>query len=401
MVGEPQQTHTLGPRDGSAVAEGPPPELCCGQASVLLQGAHERLGERSPLAMLSGPLFRDLCEFASESLVVVDPAAVCPVSARTSGTAPASWQWRTGPGLDTGATRMVGTAAAQWGRGRVLVCGGSQDGGIMWAFPAVTRVYDVARGLWEHCPVPSLDCTDHTAVAHAGQVHVLGGFRNCGHHCRCAVQSVLADDGSRWTTREGPECPAYVDAACSLGGSLWALVCGYEYADYELCLSRFDPREGRWSDADAPGFREVRSCGASMAACGDCLYSAGGHKLGCEWRDDNPRDNGPTGRYFHPWEGDTTERVQGTARCQRLDVRMPSAWQEAAPLNEGRDRCGLVCLEGRQCLVAVGGNCADSSEGRQTAEVYLPAADKWYFVPDLPMPRQAVQKKTVALRTFC
>eukprot|EP00727_Mastigamoeba_balamuthi_P002245 m51a1_g12017 hypothetical protein (376) ;mRNA; r:6054-7254 len=361
------------PRSDDASAA---PGSCTGHADVLALGSHARLGLGSPVSLLPSSALRDLLSSIAETLVVLDaddyarrcwrpallahsaPAPQAPVYVRCSLAAPERWRWRTGPLSAAPAVR--GSAAAPWGPGRVLVCGGTCGAGE----EAPSRVYDAARGAWEQCAVPPLVAEGHTAVSHAGQYHALG--------CVGDSWKVLAEDGLRWEERsEG--LPGPVEAACSLAGSLWALVDSSDMSGVRLGFARCDPRARGWESVAARGFQGAGTRGASVAACGDCVCTVGGFA------------SGPHGD------------MAGARQCQRLDVRMP-AWQQMAPLNEGRGSCGLASLEGRQCLVALAGLQSLGVE-RLSVELYSPAADRWFHVPQLPLTCESVQKTTVALPT--
>eukprot|EP00727_Mastigamoeba_balamuthi_P001490 m51a1_g11338 hypothetical protein (432) ;mRNA; f:150861-152156 len=430
MVGVEQSARNVSRSDDSAApgpsgdAAGSLSRVVGGSAEVLAQATHERLGECSPVAMLSGQMLRDLCRTTAETLLVFDTpssvnassrsvannsdsgtstsqnsqapgsSATAPVFTRTWG-APDRWLWRTGPahsGISTAAV-VEGSAAAQWGPGRVLVCGGttSESSGARSLGDAPSRIFDVAQAEWLSCAVPAPHVTDHVAVSHRGTYYAVSGLSTAAdddsdeERNSCAVHvRALADDGSAWSDRRYGDFSALVCTASSAAGSLWALV--YECGHYGCCscplhLARCDPRESGWEEIPMSGFRSSGAVGVSMAACGDFLCAVGGIVVGSQ---------GPF--CFTP--------TTGERRCQRLDVRKAGgSWQDMAPLNEGRGRCGLVALEDRQCLVAIGGMTSGAG-AVQSVELYSPVVDKWFQVPELPVPCQCAHQTAVALRTF-
>eukprot|EP00727_Mastigamoeba_balamuthi_P004588 m51a1_g14127 hypothetical protein (403) ;mRNA; f:206993-208201 len=384
-------------------------EQLSGHADVLAQGSHWRLGSGSPVRLLGMRLLRDLCRATAEALVVLDAQTPClpwlcdtlpraraplpPLLLRTSGSAPGRWRWREGP--SNSAVVVGGSAAAQWGAGLVLACGGLASlpgGGGHTAGPS--RLYDAGLGEWVPCGVPALGVVHHTAVSHEGRCYALGGYRTearegCSEYDRSTRARVLAEDGSAWTEVSG-SVPGPVDSACSLGGSLWALVYADASTDGQgssssrwgagLRLVHCDPREGRWQDAGSGCSLGAGLGDVSLAACGCCVCAVGGSapEVG----------RGPT----------ELSIATGTRRCQRVDVRMASAWQSMASLIEGRSRCGLACLEGRQCLVALGGKGERDGTDVQSVELWVPTVDRWFAVEQLPVPCQNLHRTTVALR---
>eukprot|EP00727_Mastigamoeba_balamuthi_P000786 m51a1_g10704 hypothetical protein (482) ;mRNA; f:161420-162865 len=375
---------------------------CTGHADALLLVSHARLGQHSPLAEVPGDLLRELCRAAAEAVVVVDGpctrfgngdggdgdddgvvgwSTLPPTSAGTSGAPPERWRWRTGPRhaatAGEGAT-VSGSAAAQWQAGRVLVCGGLLSRSSGEAPFAPSRLYDVACARWADCGVPTLELLFPVAVSHDGDYYVLGGT-DAGLRDHQQL-TVLAREGSEWVDC-GPRLPGALTAACSLAGSIWATanVGDYDGADGKTtALLRCDPREPRCDRVEAAGLRDVPLMGASIAGCGGVVYSVGGMR----------EDNEGSGR-----------------RCQKLDARMPRAWQDVAPLAQGRGWCGLACLEGRQCLVALGGQNKVQVSTRgiceyASVELYVPCADRWYRVADLPDCCGNAASLTVAVRMF-
>eukprot|EP00727_Mastigamoeba_balamuthi_P004587 m51a1_g14126 hypothetical protein (418) ;mRNA; f:203944-205197 len=367
-----------------------------GHADVLARAAHERLGSASPAALLRGSMLGDLCRAASEALVVLDanasylrwrpcwpPAAYGPLLLRASAS-PLCWRWRSAPCSAV----VCGAAAARLPGGLVLASGGSEVLAEMVERPpaaaaAPSRLFDAGLGVWVPCAVPPLGVAEHVAVSHEGRYYAVGGYRTADSEGNAASEPpspslrLLADDGSRWSAPLEGGLQGRVHAACSLAGSLWALVDAAATGEQSgsVQLSRCDPREGFWHDAGSAGLRGPHVDGDSMAACGHSLCTVGGVV-------------GPAQRPRGPAAG---------AQCQRVDVRMARAWQAMASLGEGRSWCGLACLEGRQVLVAVGGNSGGGLGDLQSVELWVPAVDKWFAVPPLPMPCHCIHSTTVAL----
>eukprot|EP00727_Mastigamoeba_balamuthi_P010341 m51a1_g593 hypothetical protein (399) ;mRNA; f:52022-53218 len=395
----------LSPAPLPALGETPQPQRAegTGHVDTLVQGTHGRLGADSPVSLLPQCMLSDLCRSMAESVVVVDALTdqwtsgsgssaghldhemLPPLCLRTAGRPPELWSWSATerhPALSPGKATVSGSAAAPWQAGRVLVCGGNLvDFSVSHYGCAPSRLLDVARGEWLDCAVPTLEVHGHTAVNHQGDYYVLGG---CRRECREADTSmrvhVLAQDGSRWIVADqlGGDCVA---SACSAAGSLWVSLwtaLGDE-SDGSMRLGRCDPRERSWEFVRAENFVCGYLTGASMVACGHCLYSVGGQL------------KSDAGRAC---------AAAGGRRCQKLDVRMPRAWQDVAPLNEGRSWCGLVCLEGRQCLVALSGHGVSLASECQSVELYVPAVDKWFPVQQLPRACRCLRKTTVALLPF-
>eukprot|EP00727_Mastigamoeba_balamuthi_P003673 m51a1_g13302 hypothetical protein (174) ;mRNA; r:1689-2210 len=171
--------------------------------------------------------------------------------------------------------------------------------------------------------------------------------------------------------------PGLMDCACSLAGSVWAAQTeslAWDRSRSRLC--RWDPREPLWQVLCTEGMLY----GPSMAACGGCLYCLG--------------EELPAGGLGLP--GSAT----AVTRCRRLDVRVPLAWQDVAPPRMAYSGCGLVCLEERQCLVAVGGYSRATPGELQSVELYAPGEDRWVMGPQLPMACQPIGCTTVAVHTF-
>eukprot|EP00727_Mastigamoeba_balamuthi_P013960 m51a1_g9187 hypothetical protein (468) ;mRNA; r:68910-70313 len=376
---------------------------CTGHADALALGTHARLGERSPVAAVPGCLLRDICRAMAETVVVIDGPSTTwdeeneglrwstlpPTLMSTSGRSPDRWSWSFAskhPSTAGDAVTVGCSAAAQWGTGRVLVCGGllinhgdnDRRHILRHNEYAPSRLFDVASATWVDCAVPKLALTHHIAVNHRGDYYVLGGTdADVGRDVARVLQ--LASDGSKWVTLEmQPALNWMLSTACSHAGSLWAMANPRGEEGEGEKLMRCDPREPRWDSVEAEGLPEEPHYGATIASCGDSLYSVGGM-----FEDDG----------------------EGTGQlCWKLDARMPVVWQSVAPLTQGRAWCGLACLEGRQCLVALGGQdkCdATTNVGEYASvELYVPWADQWFDIRQLPLSCGNASVVTVAVRTF-
>lgn len=259
---------------------------------------------------------------------------------------------------------------------------------------------------WQTLPELPRILQEHATVALAGEIVMLGGFENLS-----LVDAVVHYDPVGRVFRGGTPLPRalhHVNAAV-VEGRLMVLGAleGFAFAARgEVWVLE----DGAWkARAAMPVGRQRGSAG--VAVVGDDVYLVGGFRAGAV--DDVDVYRGAEDRWERlpdlPGARDHGGAVavdglvyavggrQGgigsiEADLWRFDPGSPElGWVALPPMPTARGGFALGVVHGRIVVVGGEGNPSDPSGVFAQAELYDPAAERWYRLADMPAPRHGMQ----------
>jgi hypothetical protein len=277
----------------------------------------------------------------------------------------------------------------------------------------------IAAGAWTWSQLADLPriIQEHAVVALAGEVVMLGGFENLA-----LIDDVTHFDPATGQFREGTSLPRalhHVNAAV-VDGRLWVLGAleGFAFsATGDVWV--LDVAARRWeSKARMEVGRQRGSSG--VAVVGGDVYLVGGFRGGAvddvdvyrsatdTWERvaDLPaaRDHGGAqaiGAMIYT-VGGRRGGIESVERdLWRFDTARPAdGWVAVAPMPTARGGFALGVVRGQLVVVGGEGNDLVPSGVFAEAELYDPAADRWFALPSMPAPRHGMQAVAIGDTLF-
>lgn len=256
---------------------------------------------------------------------------------------PATNAWSPAAPMDT---PRFGHTATQLRDGRVLVVGGSTDGN---SAATVAEIWDPATGRWSPAGATAVGHTRHTAtLLQSGRVLVAGGVV-VGEGASAEVE--VYDPATDAWSAAAPLTAARYQHTATLAPDGTVLVVGGigDRAGGALATTeRYDPATGAWRPAAT--LAEPRAAHTATLLPDGTLLVAGGLR-------------------------GTDRAGQALASAEWYDARA-GAWAPAGTMSSARSSHTATLLRGGQVLVAGGGGNLGETPGG-TAEHYDPATGRW------------------------